>query len=228
MKEQTTHRRGFIGTILGGAAAFGLSSIVAPLKTEAQPARTSGGNVVPLVGSEDAEKWFSQMQSKKHKMVFDMCKHNNGGPLSWALTLMDTYNDMGVPDTELSIVIILRYAGGSLALADPMWEKYGFGKRIELKDPETKEISIRNIFAKCKTEDDDCFELFQKRGGMIGVCKKGLEHSAESLAESLKLDKEIVKKEFFDNVLPGIQLLPTGIWALNRAQELGCNFCAAG
>ncbi len=228
MKEQTTHRRGFIRTILGGAAAFGLSSIVSPLKTQAQPARPAGGSTAPLVGSEEAEKWFSQMEGKKHKMVFDMCKHNNGGPLSWALTLMDTYNDMEIPDKDLSVVIILRYAGGSLALADPLWEKYGFGKRVELKDPETKEITLRNIFAKCKTEDDDCFELFQKRGGMIAVCKKGLEHSAESLAESLKLDKEVVKKEFLDNVLPGIQLMPTGIWALNRAQELGCNFCSAG
>ena len=103
MKDQTTHRRGFINTVIGGAAAFGLSSLIAPLKTQAQPVRPAGGNTVPLVGSEDAEKWFAQMEGKKHKMVFDMCKHNNGGPLSWALTLMDTYNDMGVPDKDLSI-----------------------------------------------------------------------------------------------------------------------------
>ena len=222
MKEETTtHRRGFINTLIGGAAAFGLSSIIVPLNSKAQ-------TTTPANAAEDAEKWLAQMEGKKHKMVFDMCKHNNGGPLSWALTLMDTYNDMGVPDTDLSIIIVLRYAGAPLALADPLWKKYGFGKRIELKDPETKVNALRNIFAKCKTEEDDCFELFQKRGGMICVCKKGLEHSAESMAESLKLDKETVKKEYLENVLPGIHLMPTGIWALNRAQELGCNFCSAG
>ncbi len=222
MKTQgTTHRRGFISTLIGGAAAFGLSAVLSPLKAQAE-------NTSPASGAEEAEKWFSKMEGKKHKMVFDMCKANNGAPLSWALTLMDTYNDLGTPDSDLAIVIILRYAGGPLALADPLWLKYGFGKRIELKDPETKEFATRNLYAKCATEEDDCFELFQKRGGMIAVCKKGMEHSAESLSEQMKLDKDVVTKEFFDNILPGIQLVPTGIWALNRAQELGCTFSSAG
>ncbi len=222
MKTQsTTHRRGFINTVLGGAAAFGLSAILSPLKMQAQ-------NSIPPTGAEDAEKWFAKMEGKKHKMVFDMTKHNNGAALSWALTLMDTYNEMGITDADLSLIIVLRYGGTVLSLADPLWKKYEFGKKIELIDPDTKVNSRRNIFAKCKTEDDDCFELFQKRGGMICVCQKGLEHGSEGMAKKFKLDKEVVKKEFFDNVLPEIQLMPSGIWALNRAQELGCTFVAAG
>ena len=221
MKEQTTPRRGFIGTLLGGTAAFGLSSLLAPLKTQAQP-------TTPLVGSKDAEKWFSQMEGKKHKMVFDVTKHNNGGALNWALTLMDSYNELGVLDKDLFIVLVLRYAGTPLALADPLWEKHEFGKLIELKDPETKENALRNIFTKCHKEDDTCFEKFQKRGGLICVCSKAIEHRAEKIADNLKLDKETVKKEFFANVLPGIQLMPSGIWAVNRAQELGCKFSFGG
>ena len=219
MKEQNT-RRNFITTVLGGAAAIGLSAI---------PSSLTAGEINPDLKTQaaEAEKWFSKMRGK-HKMVFDMVKHNNGAALSWALTLMDSYNDMGVPDKDLSLVIILRYAGTPLSIADPLWAKYGLGKRIELKDPETKEFSLRNLYAKCPTEDDDCFELFQKRGGMICVCSQALEHSAESLAESLKLDIPTVKKEFLDNVLPGIQLMPSGIWALNRAQELGFKYCSAG
>lgn len=224
MKDKTTHRRGFITTVLGSAAAFGLASVLAPLKATA--------SATPLPDdkedAKEAEKWLSKLQGKKHKMVFDMNKANNGAPLSWALTLMDTYNDLGMPDSDLGILIILRYAGGPLAIADPLWAKYGFGKRIEVKDPDTNEFALRNPFAKCPTDDDDCFELFQKRGGMVCVCKKGLEHSAESLAEQQKLNKEDVVKEFHANILPGIQLMPTGIWALNRAQELGCSFSSAG
>lgn len=219
MKEQNT-RRNFISTALSGAAAFGLSSIPSSLQAAIPETDLKAQ-------ATEAEKWFATMTGK-HKMVFDMCKHNNGAALNWALTLMDSYNDMGVPDKYLSLLIVLRYAGTPLSIADPLWEKYGFGKRIELKDPETKEFSLRNLYAKCPTEDDDCFELFQKRGGMICVCSQAIEHSAESLAENLKLDKEAVKKEFLENVLPGIMLMPSGIWALNRAQELGFKFCSAG
>ncbi|HEY0029251.1 MAG TPA: hypothetical protein VGC65_00720 [Bacteroidia bacterium] len=219
MKEKNT-RRNFISSVLSGAAAFGLASIPTPLKAAALETDLKAQTT-------EAEKWLAQMKGK-HKMVFDMWKHSNGAALSWALTLMDSYNDMGIPDKDLSLVIILRYGGTPLAIADPLWAKYGFGKRIELKDPETSEFSLRNLYAKCKTEDDDCFELFQKRGGLICVCSQAIEHSAISLAESLKLDKETVKKEFFDNVLPGIKLMPSGIWALQRSQELGCKFCSAG
>src|ERR1043165_6533135 len=145
-------RRKFISTALGGAAALGLSSIPSSLTagTEAPD---------PKIAAEfsEMEKWFKANIKGKHKMVFDMWKHTNGAALSWALTLMDTYNEMGIPDKDLSVVIVLRYAGGPLALADPLWAKYEFGKRIELKDPDTNENSLRNLFAKCPTEDDDCF-----------------------------------------------------------------------
>ncbi len=219
MKEHNT-RRNFITTALGGAAAIGLSAI---------PSSLIAGIENPDLKTQaaEAEKWFAKMKGK-HKMVFDMVKHNNGAALSWGLTLMDSYNDMGVPDKDLSLLIILRYAGTPLSIADPLWAKYGFGKRIELKDPETNEFALRNLYAKCPTEDDDCFELFQKRGGMICVCSQAVEHSAESLAENLKQDVPTMKKEFLDNVLPGIQLMPSGIWALNRAQELGFKYCSAG
>lgn len=223
MKKQepsATGRRDFIATVVSGAAAFGISSAIAPFSMHA-------GNTPAATVAADAEKWFQQVKGK-HKMVFDWPKHNNGAALGWALTLMDTYNDMGTPDKELSIVLILRYATTPLSIGDTLWTKYGFGKRIDLKDPDTNEFAMRNIFAKCPTEDDDCIELFQKRGGLVCVCNHALQSSAESLAEQLKLNKEEVRKEFMDNLLPGIQPVPSGIWALNRAQELGCTFSFGG
>jgi hypothetical protein len=217
-----TERRDFLTKIVGGAAAFGLTSIITPLTAEAGEDKIK----TPLIFIT-AETWFKQLKGK-HKMVFDWPKHNNGAALSWALTLMDTYNEMGIPDKDISVVLILRYGTTPIALADPLWAKYGFGKRIDLKDPETKEFTLRNLYSKCATEDDDCIELFQKRGGLVGVCSQALDHSSDSLAESLKIDKEEMRKEFNANLLPGIQRLPSGIWAVNRAQELGCKFCFGG
>jgi hypothetical protein len=161
-------------------------------------------------------------------MVFDMTKHNNGASIKWALTLMDTYNEMGTSDEDLSVIIVLRYAGFAFSFADPLWEKYEFGKRIDLKDDDTGQFALRNLYAKCKEEDDNFLELFQKRRGRVCVCGKSIEGSTEGLSEKLKLKKEDVLKEFMDSLLPGIQVMPSGIWALNRVQELSCTLCFGG
>jgi hypothetical protein len=29
-------------------------------------------------------------------------------------------------------------------------------------------------------------------------------------------------------VIPGITLIPSGTWGVNRAQEAGCSYCAGG
>ena len=41
-------------------------------------------------------------------------------------------------------------------------------------------------------------------------------------------DPAAVKKEWVAGVLPGIQVVPSGVWAVGRAQEHGCAYCFAG
>jgi intracellular sulfur oxidation DsrE/DsrF family protein len=223
MKEQdpkTTPRRGFITTVISSAAAFGLSSIAAPFKGQAE-------NIFPANDVNDAEKWFSQVKGK-HKMVFDATKHHDGAAIGWGLTLLDTYKDLGTPETDVSVVIVFRSGGTPLALADHVWAKYGLGKKIDMKDPATKQFALKNLYATCKKDDDDCIESFQKRGGLVCVCNHAIKGMSEGFAKKMKLKKEDVLKEFMDNLLPGVQLVPSGIWAVNHAQELGCTFCFGG
>jgi metal-dependent amidase/aminoacylase/carboxypeptidase family protein len=35
-------------------------------------------------------------------------------------------------------------------------------------------------------------------------------------------------KEWAANVVPGITIIPSGTWGVNRAQEAGCSYCAGG
>jgi hypothetical protein len=35
-------------------------------------------------------------------------------------------------------------------------------------------------------------------------------------------------KEWAANVVPGITIIPSGTWGVNRAQEAGCTYCAGG
>jgi hypothetical protein len=48
------------------------------------------------------------------------------------------------------------------------------------------------------------------------------------VAEKMGLDPKEVKKDWVSGILPGVQVVPAGIWALNRAQEKGCSYVFAG
>jgi hypothetical protein len=47
-------------------------------------------------------------------------------------------------------------------------------------------------------------------------------------AQATNQKPEDVKKEWVAGLLPGIQLVPSGVWAIGRAQEKGCAYCFAG
>jgi hypothetical protein len=44
----------------------------------------------------------------------------------------------------------------------------------------------------------------------------------------MKMDAAAVKQEWTNGVLPNIQVVPSGVWAIGRAQEHGCTYCFAG
>ncbi len=48
------------------------------------------------------------------------------------------------------------------------------------------------------------------------------------VAKEMKMDAAEVKKEWIAGILPGIQLVPSGVLAVNRGQEHGCTYCFAG
>jgi len=57
---------------------------------------------------------------------------------------------------------------------------------------------------------------------MFGVCDMAMTlYSAVAAGGG---DAAAVKKEFVANLLPGFQLLPSGVWALGRAQEKKCAY----
>jgi hypothetical protein len=47
-------------------------------------------------------------------------------------------------------------------------------------------------------------------------------------AQAMGLDAETVRKDWLSGVLPGIQVVPSGVWAVSRAQEKNCAYCYAG
>jgi intracellular sulfur oxidation DsrE/DsrF family protein len=63
---------------------------------------------------------------------------------------------------------------------------------------------------------------------MFCVCNAALTVHTAVIAAAMKLDATEVKKDWEAGILPGIQMVPSGVWALGRAQEHGCGYIFAG
>jgi intracellular sulfur oxidation DsrE/DsrF family protein len=47
-------------------------------------------------------------------------------------------------------------------------------------------------------------------------------------AQKMGMAPDAVKKEWVAGLFPGVQVVPSGVLGVARAQELGCAYCFAG
>lgn len=211
-----THRRGFLGTI--AAAAAGLASLT-PLR--AVEAATTAADPA-------FEAWLNRITGK-HKMVFDAPEVNSGMPVIWPRVWLNGNNDnYGTTDAQNSAVVILRHAAIPLAMVDALWAKYNLGQVFELKDGEAP--ATRNIFAKplpLPLPGTGVEQLLAK-SVMFGVCNVALTIYSGAVAQKMGLDAATVKADWVAGLIPGCQVVPSGVLAVSRAQEKGCGYCFAG
>ena len=228
MEIKNNSRRQFLGTMATGAAAFGLSSLVSPLAAHA------GQHFSPSV--HDAEKWFKQIKGK-HRIVFDVPQPNGIFPFAWPRIFLVTNAATGTPEKDSSVVVVLRHTAIPYAMEDRLWAKYNFGEVFKAEDPKTSKPSTRNPFWKPKQGDFNIpgvgvvpigINELQESGVLFCVCDMALTVYSGAVAQAKKLDAAELKKEWVAGLLPGIQVMPAGIWAINRAQEKGCSYCFAG
>jgi intracellular sulfur oxidation DsrE/DsrF family protein len=67
-----------------------------------------------------------------------------------------------------------------------------------------------------------------KSGVLVGACDVALTVYSSGVAKKMGLAPEAVKKEWVAGLFPGIQVVPSGVLGVARAQELGCAYCFAG
>ena len=75
---------------------------------------------------------------------------------------------------------------------------------------------------------DMSIDQLQKRGVLFCVCDMALTVYSGKVAKKMGLDAAAVKKDWLANLLPNIEVVPSGVWAINRAQEHRCSYCFAG
>ena len=228
-KNQTNNpRRQFLGTVVSGVAAFGLSSVISPLTAHAENDFSND--------SGDPDEWFKQIKGK-HRIVFDVPQANEIFPFAWPRIFLATNAATGTAEKDCSVVVVLRHTAIPYAMEDRLWAKYNFGEVFKINDPKTKKPSTRNPFWKPNQGDFKVPGLgpvpigineLQDSGVLFCACNMAVIVYSAAIAEAMKLDAEEVKKDWLSGMLPGIEVMPAGIWAINRAQEKGCSYCFAG
>jgi intracellular sulfur oxidation DsrE/DsrF family protein len=148
-----------------------------------------------------------------------------------------TNQQTGATQKDCNEVVILRHEAIPYAFDSSLWEKYKLGEFAKITDPKTNAPSVRNMFWKPAEGDFAVpgignvqigINELQDSGVMFGVCAVAIMVNSHVIAQKQNADPEVVQKELMAGILPGIQVLPSGVWAVGRAQEHGCAYCFAG
>lgn len=214
----TTARRGFLGRIAAAAAVAGLSGVL--------PSRLAAENA-PREGSFDAalDAWFGKIQGK-HRMIFDAPQVNSGFVAIWPRVYL---NSMAATwPGPATAVVILRHEALPLAMGDALWAKYSLGEMFGVKDGDAP--AKRNPYATITGLPIPGLGIAEliKSGVLVGACDVALTIYSSGAAKKMGLDPAAVKKEWIAGLLPGVQVVPSGVLGVGRAQELGCGYCFSG
>jgi len=209
----SSDRRDFLGRVAAVAAgAIAANAILPSAASAASPA------------ADDAEKWLEKLHGK-YRQVFDVFGADDGFGLAYAATFLNTQG----PKPDAGAVVVLRHFGFPLALSDAVWAKYKIGQAINLTDPATKAIAVRNPFLHPKSgvllTDDMAIDKLLARGVVFGACNVALHVLSGKLAGNAGVTPEVALKEWTAAMIPGVTLLPSGVWGVNRAQVAGCTYC---
>ena len=234
--DDTTNRRNFLGALGSGAAAMSIASIAPLQHLNASPVNT--GN------DDDPDEWFKKIKGK-HRIVFDATHPHEIMPFVWPKVFLMTNEATGTPSKDNSVVVVLRHSAIGYAFEDSLWAKYKLGELFKAHDPATAnpatgdegKLSVRNPFWKPAKgafavpgfgEVQIGINELQENGVMFCVCNAAMTVYSAILANMMSSKPEDVMKDFKAGLLPGIQVVPSGVWALGRAQEHGCGYIFAG
>jgi hypothetical protein len=218
-------RREFLGKLAAGAVALGLSGSI---PTAFAGERRLHSDVTP------SDKWLSAVTGK-HRQIFDMANHENGMGLlhvsNYLNTMRDTYN---VKHPDVTAVVTLYGMTTLLGFNDAMWAKYGLANPLKVVDASNSPPK-ENVFyiapagspalavagAPIPIPADTSISALQQRGAVFILCNNAFNVWMALLGKEKSAD---LRKEFEANMLPGINLVPAIVVAINQAQMHGCSY----
>jgi hypothetical protein len=231
-QNRLANRRDFLGKLAGTAALIGISNL--PLTAAPGVFKESD---LPGMDLSDPDEWFKNNIKGKHRIVFDATEPKEMMTFAWPKVFLMTNKGTGTDEKDCSVVVVLRHDAIPYALQDNLWSKYKLGEMFKINDPRTSAPATRNPFWETKPDDFKVPGLgavqigirdLQASGVLFCVCDVALTVYSAVAGGKSNQDGAAVKSEWVAGILPSIQPMPSGVWAVGRAQEHGCTYCFAG
>lgn len=217
-------RRNFIGALALGATASTIGVLTNPIYAKATEKE--------FTEFSEADDWFENIKGT-HRIVYDGSTPHGGFPIIWNWAFYMTNNGTGSTDSDITAMTVLRHKALGLALEDRLWKKYKLGEVFEVTDNKTGKPSLRNPYYEPQEGDFPMpmiqgIKDLQARGALFCACDLATKVFSNAVATQMKLDPKEVYEDWVSGILPGIQAVPSGVWALGRAQQKGCGYIFAG
>lgn len=230
-----TPRRDFLHQIL---AAGALTTGAGMLSACATGAGAAGIGAAPAAGAPagaPGSEWDMSWTKKlgKYKTAYDSPEIYSGAALAYAQASTEGYRMALNPKAgEVTPVLILRHAASVMTLNDAMWARMSIGESRKLKDPTTGEPAKRNPFINYTKGDKFSMigegggiDALMAKGAIIMACNNALRGAAYQLRQKEPaLTPETAMAEIRKHVLPGVYVMPNGIFAVSAAQDAGCHY----
>ncbi|PZX53248.1 Tat (twin-arginine translocation) pathway signal sequence containing protein [Algoriphagus chordae] len=215
-------RRKFLGALAATASLSSLGTAVM-----AEESHDHGTKLI-----HEADEWFKNVKGS-HRIVYDGSTPHDGFAILWNWAFYLSNNQTGSADSDITAMSVLRHNAIPFALKSELWEKYNLGELFGINDQKTQKPSLRNPYFEPQEGDFPVpivqgIKDLQARGAMFCVCDLALNVYSGAKAQQIGADPKTVYEDWKSGVLPGIQVVPSGVWALGRAQEHGCGYIFAG
>lgn len=212
-----------MGAMMLGATASTLSMFTDPLLARVPEFSPDGMN--------DPVAWFDKIKGE-HRIVFDGSMPHNGFPVIWNWAYLLSQNQTGVEDSNVTAMTVLRHNAIPFAMHSDLWAKYPIGELFQIKKADGSDYT-RNPFYEPQ-EGDFPLPAIQGikdligRGSMFCVCDLALNFYSGRMAAITGQAAEEIYADWKAGILPDIQVVPSGVWALGMAQNKGCGYIFAG
>ncbi len=207
MREVT--RRNFLSDVaIGATGALALSALASDeaFAAEAEPSAAAEWDLT----------WIDRLTGK-YRTVFDAPEVNEGMAFTNASVFMMGFKEVyNASDADMQAVIVMRHHGVVMAFNDAMWEKYGLGADSKVPNAEKKNPWTSDM------------ATLKGRGATLLACNLAASRRAREIAQRMNLNADDVKKDLYANLVPGVLIQTSGVFATIRAQQAGCSFMKSG
>jgi hypothetical protein len=191
-------------------------------------AATLGASCLDAQSVQFRDTWLKRA-SAKHRQLFDAPAPGVGVPLVHMLNYYDTWNKAhGVADKDIAPIGTFYGATTFFGVNDSMWAKYRIGEFLGEKDASGAPATmnpwrVAPVILGMELRQAS-IESLQKRGATFVLCNNALGIFAELLAKARGLEGAAVYADLRANILPGVELIPGMVVAVEQAHTAGFSY----